>query len=237
MRDVVKNAILAKGADYFKGAYSPFLGPVTINRIAEDYNFGYRQLEPAIEVTQNSTDRKYYFYPDGKFDLGGDVMLFPFKGAVESDWLDYCESESEILEKMRRTLDFSDGEIKLVEDAFAANSHRPLSNYITEEKKMEIVEDVVNALDFDRIHNMMVEEDWKWASFDGFEVPSADDIKDNVVYIVKSVLSKKAETEWMEATGGIEVGFRTLEDPEGNGTFDDYVHFYVKFVFDEYETM
>lgn len=236
MRDVVKNAILAKGADYFKGAYSPFLGPVTINRIADDYNFGYKQIEPAIEVTQNSTDRKYYFYPDGKFDLGGDVMLFPFKGAVESDWLDYCESESEILEKMR-FCDFSDSEIKLVEDAFAANSRRPLSNYITEEKKMEVIEDVVNALDFDRIHNMMVEEDWKWASFDGFEVPSADDIKDMVVNIVKSVLSKRAETEWMESTGGIEVGFRTMEDPEGNGTFDDYVHFYVKFVFDEYETM
>lgn len=226
MNNTVLKAVKACGEKYFKNAYSPIFGLVNI--VGIDKMFG----EPMIKV-EAKDGQVYYFYGDGRYNREGECMLFPSAAEGKYDWDKYVTKGYGIIDKMKDTSAFTEDEIEMVKNGLEEINKKPLSYYVDENKEQEIIDGVLESMEFDTIHKAMKAVDWSWWNTNG--TPTPDEIKANVLGKLIEVFKHKDETEWFISSGGVEAGFRTF--PNESGKFEDSVDFYVRFVVDSYETL
>ena len=143
---------------------------------------------------------------DGKCNKDGEIMLFPEKG---KNWDEISFDKSNI---------------------------KPLDYYITDSIKEQVINDVIEYLDFDKIHSVMEFLDWHWATVLG--VPTVSQLKMAVRNYLEDLLSQVGETSYNIATGGFEYSFRVYEPYEGEAdTFENCVNVSVKFVLDDFDSL
>ena len=87
------------------------------------------------------------------------------------------------------------------------------------EKQQEIVDDIMDNFDFDKVHNVMVELDWGWGDSDGnLSIPEIWELKKSA----RRLLKESMEEGLCVATGGFQV------DKDG-----DYIS--LKFIVEEWD--
>lgn len=122
------------------------------------------------------------------------------------------------------------------------NKAKPIWYYIsTEEGKSQMLEEIHNIMeyiDFEKIHDTMVALDWKW--FDCPNVPDIPRIKEQLLCMLSELFENtdgNDGTKYRTSTAGFTVGYK-IYPPEDNEP-DDFAHcvdVYVYFAVEEYRT-
>lgn len=73
-----------------------------------------------------------------------------------------------------------------------------------------IIKEVMEFIDFEKIHNVMVHLDWKWGNFSNgnSRVPSVEDLKEEAERLLREAWKKQCSI----ATGGFHVTYEKSED-------------------------
>ena len=88
--------------------------------------------------------------------------------------------------------------------------------------KRKIKDEIFETIDFEKIHNHMVNVEWGWASSGG--VPTIDELKKTLEKLIYETIDKKATI----STGGFTVRYNEFqEDEENPHTIGVNVVFYV----------
>lgn len=187
--------------------YSPAIGYCKL-----DYIIGQPDGENcAIRVhTDTSGERESFtFDGNGRLTEHGQIMLFATPDCDENDWY------------------------KINDD-----TPKPLRYYAGQYDVDELVERAFDCIDFDSIHQMMLGMNRKWSMKRVVRFPSIKELKARCEELLRDALSHDEETEWNVSCGGFSCGFRVYgQYNNGGDTFDERVNVYVKYVFDEFETL
>ena len=103
----------------------------------------------------------------------------------------------------------------------------PYNNMVGRDKKLDIIkrkikDEIFETIDFEKIHNHMVNVEWGWASSGG--VPTIQEIKKTLEKLIYETIDKKATI----STGGFTVRYNEFqEDEENPHTIGVNVVFYV----------
>ena len=103
----------------------------------------------------------------------------------------------------------------------------PYNNMVGRNKKLDIIkrkikDEIFETIDFEKIHNHMVNVEWGWASSGG--VPTIQEIKKTLEKLIYETIDKKATI----STGGFTVRYNEFqEDEENPHTIGVNVVFYV----------
>lgn len=103
----------------------------------------------------------------------------------------------------------------------------PYNNMVGRDKKLDIIkrkikDEIFETIDFEKIHNHMVNVEWGWASSGG--VPTIQEIKKTLEKLIYEAIDKKSTM----STGGFTVRYNEFqEDEENPHTIGVNVVFYV----------
>ena len=103
----------------------------------------------------------------------------------------------------------------------------PYNNMVGRDKKLDIIkrkikDEIFETIDFEKIHNHMVNVEWGWVSSGG--VPTIQEIKKTLEKLIYEAIDKKATI----STGGFTVRYNEFqEDEENPHTIGVNVVFYV----------
>ena len=103
----------------------------------------------------------------------------------------------------------------------------PYNNMVRRDKKLDIIkrkikDEIVETIDFEKIHNHMVNVEWGWVSSGG--VPTIQEIKKTLEKLIYEAIDKKSTM----STGGFTVRYNEFqEDEENPHTIGVNVVFYV----------
>ena len=103
----------------------------------------------------------------------------------------------------------------------------PYNNMVGRDKKLDIIkrkikDEIFETIDFEKIHNHMVNVEWGWASSGG--VPTIQEIKKTLEKLIYETIDKKSTM----STGGFTVRYNEFqEDEENPHTIGVNVVFYV----------
>lgn len=103
----------------------------------------------------------------------------------------------------------------------------PYNNMVGRDKKLDIIkrkikDEIFETIDFEKIHNHMVNVEWGWASSGG--VPTIQEIKKTLEKLIYEAIDKKSTM----STGGFTVRYNEFqEDEENPHTIGVDVVFYV----------
>ena len=103
----------------------------------------------------------------------------------------------------------------------------PYNNMVRRNKKLDIIkrkikDEIFETIDFEKIHNHMVNEEWGWVSSGG--VPTIQEIKKTLEKLIYEAIDKKSTI----STGGFTVRYNEFqEDEENPHTIGVNVVFYV----------
>ena len=59
------------------------------------------------------------------------------------------------------------------------------------QKQQELIDDIMDNFDFEKVHKVMTFLNWKWAMLDGYAIPSISDIRSRARDRLKTVLLEK----------------------------------------------
>ena len=103
----------------------------------------------------------------------------------------------------------------------------PYNNMVRRDKKLDIIkrkikDEIFETIDFEKIHNHMVNVEWGWVSSGG--VPTIQEIKKTLEKLIYEAIDKKSTI----STGGFTVRYNEFqEDEENPHTIGVNVVFYV----------
>jgi len=110
------------------------------------------------------------------------------------------------------------------------------------EQMYRVVKDIVESMDFEKIHNVMDFLNWTWASVaNGKRVPTEEEIKQHLINMLFDMFEEgyeKHRSEWSCSTAGFTVSYRIFKPDIGEADdFEHCVSVTVAFNLDDYNSL
>ena len=139
------------------------------------------------------------------------------------------ETEDKLMELEKRVNDF-EGILKEIRDELKSQNGQIQPVVRTKESKLTFtqkmkIQDIMRDFDFQKVHDVMEQLDWKWATISGYGVPTIDEMK----YEANRLLIDACIERTCVSTGG----FRAVYDECGQGDPDPYIG--LEFIVEECE--
>lgn len=100
---------------------------------------------------------------------------------------------------------------------------------------LEIVHDIVESFDYEKVHKAMVALDWRWATLDDNRIPTEEDLKADLLDKFIRLFEDRCDRI---SSGGFTVGYDIFEPhPYEPDDFEHSVDVYCYFAIDDYHSL